>query len=99
MFPHMLKSHLGKSYWTGDYDKEEIWDGEVEQEPVGEVAEGGRPQDGGDDQEGPDGGEQDDWHVEEEQQLWQFWVVIVSHVLNIFMDAWQQSSLIRKVYR
>ena len=81
----MQKSHLGKSCWTWEYDKEKIGGGEVEEKSVGDVAQGGRPQDGGDHQQGPDGGEHDDGHVEEQQQRWQLWfnVVIVSDVLNI----------------
>ena len=60
--------------------------GEVKQEPIGEVAQGGRPQDGRDHliyslihlfidiviyQQGPDGGKEDDGDVEKEKERWQ----------------------------
>ena len=60
--------------------------GEVKQEPIGEVAQGGPPQDGRDHliyslihlfidiviyQQGPDGGKEDDGDVEKEKERWQ----------------------------
>ena len=48
--------HLYKSSRTGENDKEEVWDGEVEQEGVGELAQGGGAHDRRDHQEGTDGG-------------------------------------------
>ena len=59
--------------------------GEVEQEPIGEVAQGRRSQDGRDHliysliylliylfihQQGPDGGKEDDGYIEEEKKRW-----------------------------
>ena len=34
----LFKCHLGESGWAGDDDIEEVGDGEVEQEAIGEVA-------------------------------------------------------------
>ena len=48
--------HLYKSSRTGENDKEEVRDGEVEQEGVGELAQGGGAHDRRDHQEGTDGG-------------------------------------------
>ena len=44
--------HLGESGWAGDDDIEEVGDGEVEQEAIGEVAQGWGPEDGRDHQQG-----------------------------------------------
>ena len=51
------RPHLDQGGRAGDGDKEEVGDGEVEEEGVVDVAEGGGDEDGGDDEEVAEGGE------------------------------------------
>ena len=48
----LFKCHLGESGWAGDDDIEEVGDGQVEQEAIGERAQGWGPEDGRDHQQG-----------------------------------------------